>query len=206
MTFPTPTSNKTASLHTPAGGRFSVVVLHQDDDEVAVGRPTSLTPTEELAPGAELHLTWSGEAGQQLIPIQVLETSTEAGVQTWKLQATGPGVELDRRAYPRVGLNVPMDLGIVGHLTTLTTCLLVDLSEVGLRTRLRRAEAEQLGPELELAIRFTADGVDFNMLGRALRMNAVGAMTDLVDLVVLFDLTPESRTLLRTALAAADEF
>ncbi|WP_300678374.1 PilZ domain-containing protein [Nocardioides sp.] len=200
-----PAQNKTAALHTSAGGRYSVVVLRHDDELAVVGRPSSLTAAEGLDLGTTIDVTWSGTAGEQLIPAEIVRASTETGLQTWTLRTIGVPVELDRRAFRRVDVNVPMTLGIVGDLEPLATCLLVDLSEVGLRARLPRRDAAQLDPDYELAIQFTADGVEFNMLGRPLRLTAVGADVDLVDVVVLFDLTPDSRALLRTALAATVE-
>jgi hypothetical protein len=200
-----PARHKTAALHTPAGGRYSVVVLRHDDELAVVGRPSTLTGHEGLELGAGVDVTWSGEAGEQLIPAEIVRASNEAGLQTWTLRTIGVPVELDRRAFRRVDLNVAMTLGIVGELEPLATCLLVDLSEVGLRARLPRGDAIKLDPDYELAIQFTADGVEFNMLGRPLRLTAVGAAVDLVDVVVLFDLTPDSRALIRTALAATAE-
>ncbi|MFT4265191.1 MAG: PilZ domain-containing protein [Nocardioides sp.] len=180
-------------------------MLRHEGDFAVVARPSGLTVPEGLEIGAAIDVTWSGDAGQQLVPAEIVATTLQSGMQTWTLRPTGTPVELDRRAYPRFGLNIPMTLGIVGQTQALASCLLVDLSEVGLRARLDRVDAEQLDPDVELAIRFTADGVDFNMLGRSLRLKAVGSEVDLVDVVVLFDLTPESRTLLRTALAAEDD-
>lgn len=202
---PFPAVHTTASLHTPAGGQYSVLVLRHEGDHAIVARPGGLLEPDGLEVGAAVDITWSGEAGQHLLSAEIVDATGEAGMRTWTLRSTGLPVELDRRAYPRVDLNVPMTLGIVGRWAPLDTCLLVDLSEVGLRARLSRADAEHLDPDVELAIRFTADGVDFTMLGRALRLKAVGAERDLVDVVILFDLTPESRALLRAALAAEDD-
>ncbi|UDY24467.1 PilZ domain-containing protein [Nocardioides sp. Kera G14] len=202
MTVSMPAVNQTVALHTSGGGQYSALVLRHEDGCAVVARPNGLTEPEGLEPTVTIDITWSGDVGQHLVPAEIVAAAVEPGLQTWTLRPIGVALELDRRLFPRIDLNVPMTLGIVGQRTALGTCLLVDLSEVGLRARLDRTEAEQLDADTELAIRFTADGVDFTMLGRALRLKAVGAEEDLVDVVILFDLTADSRALLRAALAA----
>lgn len=207
MSFPLlPRENMPAHLHA-GDAAHQVVVLRHDGALAVVARPLGHAETDPLplTLGDAAEVTWIGKSGEQLIPVEIVAIGIEDAYETWTLRSAGLPMEFDRRAYPRVDLNVPMTLGIVGQLTPLAECLLADLSEVGLRARLNRTDAAHVAAELELAIEFTADGFDFTMLGRAVRIHAVDGDDDLADVVVVFDLTPEGRALLRTALAAQEE-
>lgn len=197
-----PDLGQTATLHASVGGQCAVTVLSVRDDMIVLIRPAGLPEPEGLEVGAVAELMWPAERGVRLVPVRIVESSSPSGARMWTVRAVGPALRIDRRAYDRVPMGTTMSIASVHTGGSPTRCLLVDISEAGLRARMTRTEAHLLGVDEPMRMGLTVDGVGYALLGRVLRTSHVLEEPDSVDVVVLFDVPRVTQDQLRASLAA----
>lgn len=197
-----PEVGQTATLHASVGGQCAVTVLSARDGSIVLIRPAGLPEPEELDEGATAELMWPADRGVRLVPVQIVDASSPSGARMWTVRVEGPALRIDRRAYERVPMGTSMSIGSVHAGGPPTRCLLVDISEAGLRARMSRTEAHLLGVDEPMRMGVTVDGAGFALLGRVLRTSTVVEDPDSVDVVVLFDIPRSTQDQLRAALAA----
>jgi hypothetical protein len=197
-----PDIGQTATLHASVGGQCAVTVLSVRGDALVLIRPMGLPEPEELDEGATAELMWPADRGVRLLPVQILEASSPSGARMWTVRVSGPALRIDRRAYERVPMGTSMSIASVHAGGSPTRCLLVDISEAGLRARMSRTEAHLLGVDEPMRMGVTVDGAGYALLGRVLRTSTVVEDPDSVDVVVLFDIPRSTQDQLLGSLAA----
>lgn len=197
-----PDVGQTATLHASVGGQCAVTVLSTRDDAIVLIRPMGLPEPEELDDGASAELMWPADRGVRLLPVRIVESTSPSGARMWTVRPGGPTLRIDRRAYDRVPMGTSMSIASVHAGGAPIRCLLVDISEAGLRARMSRTEAHLLGVDEPMRMGVTVDGAGYALLGRVLRTSHVVADPDAVDVVVLFDIPRSTQDQLLASLAA----
>lgn len=197
-----PAIGQTATLHASVGGQCAVTVLGASDASLVLVRPAGLPEPEDLEPGSNAELMWPADRGVRLLPVTITESSSHSGARVWSVRPSGPVLRIDRRAYARVMMGTSMSFASVSAGGSPTRCLLVDISEAGLRARMTTAEAEGLDVDEPMRMGVTVDGNGYALIGRVLRASPVVGETDVVDVVVLFDVPRSTQDQLRGSLDA----
>lgn len=197
-----PDIGQTATLHASVGGQCAVTVLSVRGDAIVLIRPMGLPEPEELDEGATAELMWPAERGVRLLPVHIIDSSSPSGARMWTVRVGGPALRIDRRAYERVPMGTTMSIASVHAGGSPTRCLLVDLSEAGLRARMSRTQAHLLGVDEPMRMGVTVDGAGYALLGRVLRTSTVLEDPEMVDVVVLFDIPRSTQDQLLASLAA----
>ena len=197
-----PAIGQTATLHASVGGQCAVTVLSAAETAIVLIRPAGMPEPEALDAGARAELMWPGNRGVRLLPVLVVEVSSPSGARMWTVRPRGQALRIDRRAYERVEMGTSMSIASVNASGRPTRCLLVDVSEAGLRARMTPEQAEQLDVDDPMRMGLTIDGSGYALLGRVLRTSVVVEDPDAVDVVVLFDVPRSTQEQLRASLSA----